>query len=191
MDHSHGDCPGERKRDQQQDRTNGAPAKKLRSAHARIMVPPRESSTRLSHGRSNENGGMSALPPYNATGTNSAPDVVLILDVDLDAYTRRLGRALASAATLVVAASSEALAHAPEAAAVVQPEADILAQVNRAVAVGEVAVVAPEAILQTLFAALMQTPPDAATVRFLPGCITRIQPLPGRAVLRHLNLGGA
>ena len=134
---------------------------------------------------------MSALPPYQGTGSNFA-DLVMVLDRDLEAHAATLRRAVKEVHTCVVADGVSGVAVIlPAGTRQVAPAAALEAQLRGLVPEGEVLLLAPEPVLQQTFAALMQTPPDAATVRFLPGCITRIQPLPGRAVLRHLNLGGA
>jgi hypothetical protein len=53
----------------------------------------------------------------------------------------------------------------------------------------EAAVVAPEAVLEGLLLELVGGRPGAARIRFLPGCLTQVQILEGRAVVRHLNVG--
>lgn len=53
----------------------------------------------------------------------------------------------------------------------------------------DTAVVAPAAVLEGLVLELVGGRPGAARLRFLPGYLTQVQLLEGRAVLRHLNLG--
>jgi hypothetical protein len=52
-------------------------------------------------------------------------------------------------------------------------------------------VVAGPAILEALLRDLIELPPARARLRFIPGLATTVQVLPDRAVLRHLNQGGA
>jgi hypothetical protein len=53
----------------------------------------------------------------------------------------------------------------------------------------DVAVVAPESVLEELVLELVSGRRGAARLRFLPGYLTQVQMLDGRAVVRHLNLG--
>jgi hypothetical protein len=53
----------------------------------------------------------------------------------------------------------------------------------------DIAVVAPEVVLEGLVLAMVGGRPGAARLRFLPGYLTQVQLVEGRAVLRHLNLG--
>ena len=46
-------------------------------------------------------------------------------------------------------------------------------------------------LLDRLLRDLIDLPPGRASFRFIPGLATTVQVLPDRAVLRHLNQGGA
>jgi hypothetical protein len=52
-------------------------------------------------------------------------------------------------------------------------------------------VVAGPATLDVILRELVELPPGRARLRFIPGLATTVQVLPDRAVLRHLNQGGA
>jgi hypothetical protein len=56
---------------------------------------------------------------------------------------------------------------------------------------GSALVVADPKTLDRLLRDLIELPPTRASFRFIPGLATTVQLLPDRAVLRHLNQGGA
>ncbi|MFY9615139.1 MAG: hypothetical protein WAT58_07030, partial [Candidatus Dormiibacterota bacterium] len=56
---------------------------------------------------------------------------------------------------------------------------------------GSTVVIAGSPTLDALLRELVDLPPGRARLRFIPGLATTVQVLPGRAVLRHLNQGGA
>ena len=54
---------------------------------------------------------------------------------------------------------------------------------------GDLVMVAPEETLQSVVLALIGGKPGMARLRLLPGAVSQVQVLSGRAVVRHLNLG--
>ncbi|HEV3233671.1 MAG TPA: hypothetical protein VG329_03890 [Candidatus Dormibacteraeota bacterium] len=56
---------------------------------------------------------------------------------------------------------------------------------------GSTLVIAGSQALDALLRELVDLPPGRARLRFIPGLATTVQVLPDRAVLRHLNQGGA
>ncbi|MDP9324904.1 MAG: hypothetical protein M3O87_00005, partial [Candidatus Dormibacteraeota bacterium] len=56
---------------------------------------------------------------------------------------------------------------------------------------GSTLVIAGAPVLDALLCRLVELPPGRAGLRFIPGLATTVQVLSDRAVLRHLNQGGA
>jgi len=111
---------------------------------------------------------VSALPPYNPQPTESR--LWLVND----------------------ATPAADLEHLLEYAAGAEPVAtDDPVELRRLLqaSTGDLVLVAPEERLQTIVLALIGGRPGMARLRFLPGAISQVQVLSGRAVVRHLNRG--
>ncbi len=111
---------------------------------------------------------MSALPPYNPPPKQSR--LWLVNSETAEADLERL---------LESAAGAEPVA------------TDDTAELRRLLeaSAGDLVLVAPEEKLEAVVLALIGGRPGMARLRFLPGAISQVQVLSGRAVVRHLNRG--
>lgn len=114
---------------------------------------------------------MSALPPYNPPPTDRSLWLVNS-ETPADDLQRLLDSAGAGEGAERVAT-------------------DDLAELRRILEAGDgdLVMVAPEETLQAVVLALIGGKPGMARLRFLPGAVSQVQVLSGRAVVRHLNLG--
>jgi hypothetical protein len=111
---------------------------------------------------------MSSLPPYNPGPSERR---LWLLNSEGSAAEREQLLASTGASEVLVVVGEEGLLERVRSMA------------------GDVAVVAPEAVLEALLMELVGGRQGAARLRFLPGRLSQVQMLEGRAVLRHLNLG--
>jgi hypothetical protein len=111
---------------------------------------------------------MSSLPPYNPPPSERR---LWLLNSEGSAAERQGLLASTGVSQVLVVVSGEGLIDRLRSMAV------------------DVAVVAPESVLDGLVRELVGGRPGTARLRFLPGCLTQVQMLEDRAVVRHLNLG--